>query len=186
MYNQGDRPLTGLCQSGPVFLGFRANTNRSRSRLAPGVLNNRTGPDFQTLEKCETRIKVGANGGKNLVHHQAGKGCCENLRKTKERKAQEKTSANALKFFSFGAPKVPATVTQPARVHGMASSNTQSPFHSPSKLTSLSPPTQNLRHPTAPHSNISCLTSLYTHIQTIQQLFLRPVLITHLPSLLAI
>jgi len=118
-------------------------------------------------EKCDTRIKVGANGGKNLVHHQAGKGCRKNLRKTKERKTQEKTSVNALKFFGFGAPKVPATVAQPARVHGMASSGTQSALHSPSKSTSPSPPTQNLRHPTAPPSNIPCLTNLYTHIQTI-------------------
>ena len=80
-----------------------------------------------------------------------------------ERKTQEKTSANALKFFSFGALKVPATVTQPAHVHGMASSNTQSTLHSPSRLTSPSPPT----HPTSPPCNIPCLTNLYTHIQTI-------------------
>ena len=50
-------------------------------------------------EKCDTHVKVRANGGKNLVYHQAGKGCRENLRKTKEHKTQEKTSANALKFF---------------------------------------------------------------------------------------
>jgi len=67
----------------------------------------------------------------------------------KERKTQEKTSVNTLKFFGLGAPKVPTTVTQPAHVHGIM----QSILHSPSKSTSLSlqqQPTQNLRHSTAP------------------------------------
>jgi len=116
------------------------------------------------------RLEPNSNGGKNLVYHQAGKGCRENLRKAKERKTQEKTSANALKFFGLGAPKVPATITQPAHVHGVASSITHSIPHSPSKSTSLSPqqqPSQNLRHATASCSDVPCLANLYTHIQTI-------------------
>jgi len=121
---------------------------------------------YTLCEKCNTRIKVGANGGKNLLFHQAGKGCGENLKKNKEHQIWEKTNANALKFFGFGAPKVPPKVTQPACIHGMASSNTtQSEMSSASTSPSLL--IQNKIHPTAPPSNIPCLANLYTHIQGI-------------------
>jgi hypothetical protein len=66
-------------------------------------------------EKCDTRVKVGANGGKNLVYHQAGKGCRENLRKAKERKTQEKSKAYPIADMADNEPEANATGRLPQR-----------------------------------------------------------------------
>jgi hypothetical protein len=67
MHNRDNRPLTGYHRSSPVFFGFPADTNRSRSRLEPVGPNNRTGPDFQALEKSESTDPTPIQTGQEIV-----------------------------------------------------------------------------------------------------------------------